>query len=56
MHCESGWTISKQSAKDGLVYSSLNNNYYQVREYLLDLDKLEKELRLYPFDIDSICN
>ena len=42
---ESGWTISKESARDALVYASQNNCYAPVQEYLLDLEKQEKEMK-----------
>ena len=52
---ESGWTISKEQAKDALIYASQNNCFDPVQEYLLDLEQQEKDLKLYPADIDNIA-
>ncbi len=53
---ESGWTISKEQAKDALIYASQNNCFDPVQEYLLDLEQQEKDLKLYPADINSIAS
>ena len=53
---ESGWTISKEQAKDALIYASQNNCFDPVQEYLLDLEQQEKDLKLYPADIDSVAS
>ena len=52
---ESGWTISKEQAKDALIYASQNNCFDPVQEYLLDLEQQEKDLKIYPADIDNIA-
>ena len=53
---ESGWTISKEQAKDALIYASQNNCFDPVQEYLLDLEQQEKDLKLYPADIDAVAS
>ena len=46
-------TISKEQAKDALIYASIC--FDPVQEYLLDLEQQEKDLKLYPNDIDNIA-
>ena len=49
-----GWKISKDQAKDGLLYASQENCYNPVEEYLLQLEQQEKEGNLYQADINNI--
>ena len=53
---EIGWRIGKDPARDSLIYASQQFCYDPVVQYLQDLEKQEKEGKLYQADIDSIAS